>query len=67
MMSSTAPPIETLARLRSAIGAVRGSASAVLPFGIEAVDTRLTGGGLVLGGLHETSSATPTLTAKLDE
>ncbi len=62
MMSSTAPPIETLARLRSAIGAVRGGDGAVLPFGIEAVDTRLTGGGLALGGLHETSSATPTLT-----
>ena len=62
MMSSTAPPIETLARLRGAIGAVRSGDGAVLPFGIEAVDTRLTGGGLVLGGLHETSSTTPTLT-----
>ena len=57
MMSSTAPPLETLARLGGAIGAVRGSEGAILPFGIEAVDTRLTGGGLALGGLHETLSS----------
>ena len=61
-MSSAAPCPEALTRLRDAVGAVRGGESEVLPFGIEAMDARLTSGGLAVGGLHELTSATPTLT-----
>ena len=61
-MSVTAPRHETLALLRESIGEVRGSDAAVLPFGIDAVDGRLAEGGLMLGGLHEVSPATPSLT-----
>ncbi|MFS0772984.1 ImuA family protein [Sphingomonas sp. 1P08PE] len=43
------------------MGEVRGADTAVLPFGIDALDDRLAEGGLVLGGLHEVSAATPTL------
>nr|WP_239474932.1 protein ImuA [Sphingomonas sp. BT552] len=44
------------------MGEMRGGETAVLPFGIDALDKRLAEGGLVLGGLHEVSAATPTLT-----
>jgi protein ImuA len=44
------------------MGEVRGAETAVLTFGIDALDERLAEGGLVLSGLHEVSAATPTLT-----
>jgi protein ImuA len=62
MMSGTAHHPEALARLRESIGAVREDDGAVLPFGIAEMDERLADGGLMLGGLHEVSAATPTLT-----
>ena len=44
-----------LARLRQQIERLEGSrtAAGVLPFGIAAIDSRLPGGGLALGALHE--------------
>jgi protein ImuA len=53
---------DALARLRESMGEVRGAETAVLPFGVDALDDRLAEGGLALGGLHEVSAATPTLT-----
>ncbi|MEN2747303.1 protein ImuA [Sphingomonas sp. T9W2] len=44
------------------MGSVRDGEGEVLPFGIAAMDARLTSGGLAVGGLHELTSATPTLT-----
>ncbi len=61
-MSANPQPDDALARLREELGAVRAPKLAVLPFGIDAIDTRLAEGGLVLGGLHEVLPATPTLT-----
>ncbi len=61
-MSATAPSAQILARLRDAIGDVRVCQTDVLPFEIEAFDTRLTDGGLALNGLHEVTSTTPSLT-----
>lgn len=61
-MSSFPTSVEELTRLRDAVGAAHGVGGAALPFGIATMDARLTGGGLMLGGLHELSSATPTLT-----
>jgi protein ImuA len=52
---------DALALLRESMGEVREADTAVLPFGIDALDERLAEGGLVLGGLHEVSAATPTL------
>jgi protein ImuA len=61
-MSTNLQRHDALALLRESMGEVRGAKTAVLPFGIEALDERLAEGGLVLGGLHEVSAATPTLT-----
>jgi protein ImuA len=62
MMSASPSRHDALTLLRESIGDVRGGASAVLPFGIGALDERIAEGGLALGGLHEISPATPTLT-----
>ncbi len=61
-MSSVPAPAQKIARLRDAVGAARGVEGGILPFEIATMDARLTGGGLMLGGLHELASATPTLT-----
>jgi protein ImuA len=52
---------EAEALLRERGDGVRADETAVLPFGIAAMDARLAAGGLALGGLHEVSPATPTL------
>ncbi|KAB0676298.1 ImuA family protein [Aureimonas leprariae] len=54
-MPSPAIPL-TLAELRERVLRLEGRASrtrAALPFGVEAIDRRLPGGGLALGSLHE--------------
>ncbi len=61
-MSTDPQRHDVLAILRESMGEVRGAETVVLPFGIDALDERLAEGGLVLGGLHEVSAATPTLT-----
>lgn len=50
-----------LAELKARIAVPVASGAPLLPFGIEAMDTRLGGGGLDGGGLHEISAASPTL------
>ena len=54
-----------LAALREEVRAIENAGRAAdthcLPFGIEAVDRRLAGGGLVVAGLHEAAPATPAL------
>lgn len=61
-MSANLQRHDALALLRESMRDVRGAETAVLPFGIDALDERLAEGGLALGGLHEVSAATPTLT-----
>jgi protein ImuA len=54
MSASVQPP--AVLRLREQIQRLEGvplRARTVLPFGIEAIDSRLPGGGLALGALHE--------------
>src|ERR1019366_9110661 len=54
-MSASSPPPAVL-RLREQIQCLKGvppRARSVLPFGIETIDSRLPGGGLALGALHE--------------
>ncbi len=53
---------ELIARLRTGAGASRADDREILPFGISEIDARLAAGGLVLGGLHEISPASSTLT-----
>ena len=59
------PAVERIAVLRAEIAALaesaRGGARAVLPFGLEAIDRRLAGGGLAVDALHEVAGATPGL------
>ncbi|MBX3565902.1 MAG: protein ImuA [Sphingomonas sp.] len=50
-----------LAELKARIALPVASGAPLLPFGIETIDTRLGGGGLDGGGLHEISAASPTL------
>ena len=50
-----------LAELKARIAVPVASGAPLLPFGIEAIDTRLGGGGLNGGGLHEVAAASPTL------
>lgn len=56
---------EMLAALRGEVGAITaardGSVRPVLPFGIEAIDCRLAGGGLAEGALHEIAGNGPGL------
>src|ERR1700677_2245883 len=55
MSASVQPP--AVLRLREQIQCLEGAQlrarTVVLPFGIEAIDSRLPGGGLALGALHE--------------
>ena len=63
-MPTTDPTPTTIASLRTRIATIerQGSArsrSAVLPFGIDAIDRHLPGGGLCLGAVHELHAAGP--------
>ena len=56
MSHRVASPRPTLAELRARIARLEGGATgahAALPFGLGAIDSRLPGGGLALGSLHE--------------
>lgn len=53
---------ELIARLREGAGASCAHDQGILPFGIGEMDSRLAAGGLALGGLHEVSPASSTLT-----
>ena len=61
------PPVtcpSVLESLRATLRAIEGDGHrrrAVLPFGAEAIDSRLTDGGLRLDALHEVAAATPAL------
>ncbi|NYT40987.1 protein ImuA [Sphingomonas sp. R-74633] len=50
-----------LAELKARIAMPVASSAPLLPFGVEAIDARLGGGGLDGGGLHEVAAASPTL------
>lgn len=50
-----------LAELKARIAVPVTSGAPLLPFGIEAIDSRLAHGGLDGGGLHEIAAASPTL------
>lgn len=50
-----------LAELKARIAAPEASEARLLPFGIEALDSRLASGGIDGGGLHEIAAASPTL------
>lgn len=50
-----------LAELKARIAVPVAIGAPLLPFGIDAIDIRLGGGGLDGGGLHEVSAASPTL------
>ena len=63
-MSAVSPSrSERLAALRAEVRAIESSATAgpreCLPFGIEAIDSRLAGGGVATGALHEISGGRP--------
>jgi protein ImuA len=60
-MPPTIARAERLAALREQVRALESSAEArdCLPFGVDAVDSRLAGGGLALGALHEAAGARP--------
>ncbi len=62
-MSPPSIPSARLAALRAEIRTIEGFASpgegGVLPFGIEAVDARLAGGGLAAAALHDVAAASP--------
>jgi protein ImuA len=60
-MSTEARRHHAMALLRESIGEARANDSAILPFGIDALDGRLADGGLALGGLHEVTAATTAL------
>jgi protein ImuA len=51
-----------LAELKALVSAAAsGSGAKVMPFGVGALDERLAGGGLLLGGLHDVAAASPAL------
>ena len=56
---------ERIAALRAEVRAIEtagaGRARACLPFGVDALDARLAGGGLAIGALHEISGTKPVL------
>ncbi len=62
-MSASCPEGARLAALRAQVRAIesagRAAGQSVLPFGLEAVDARLAGGGLPLAALHEAAAASP--------
>ena len=56
-----APSPVDLAALRASVDIRSARPSAVLPFGVEAIDNRLAAGGLALGGLHEATGRNTSL------
>ena len=64
-MQTSPARFERLAALRAEVRAILCSGSerseALLPFGIEAIDRRLAGGGLAAAALHEVAGAAPGL------
>ncbi|HEY0111793.1 MAG TPA: protein ImuA [Allosphingosinicella sp.] len=62
-MSSTPARAERLAALRAQVRALEsaggGEGRLCLPFGVEAIDARLAGGGLAVGALHEAAGDRP--------
>ena len=64
-MLSASPCSDRLAALRAEVRALESSGAArsgaVLPFGIDAVDSRLAGGGLAAAALHEAAGDRPSL------
>ena len=64
-MQQTSPRDARLAALREEVreieSAGRAAGRSCLPFGLEAVDGRLAGGGLAIAALHEAAPATPAL------
>lgn len=64
-MSPPSIQTEHIAALRAEIRTIEGFAlpgqNGVLPFGIEAVDTRLAGGGLAVAAMHDVAAASPAL------
>jgi len=64
-MQTSPARIQRLAALRAEVRAIECSGSArfeaFLPFGIEAIDRRLAGGGLAAAALHEVAGAAPGL------
>ncbi len=64
-MQATSSRDARLAALREQVrdieSAGRAAGRAVLPFGLDAVDLRLAGGGLAIGALHEAAPASPAL------
>ena len=64
-MSISPARSERLAALRAEVRAIEvaggGAAREVLPFGVEAIDRRLAGGGLAIPALHEAAGAAPGL------
>lgn len=61
MMPAALRRQEAEALLRECSDRARADDTAILPFGIEAMDGRLAAGGLALNGLHEVSPASSTL------
>src|SRR5687767_14530042 len=64
-MPATPSPNARLAALREAVRAIehegRAADGAALPFGLDAVDSRLADGGLAVAALHEAAPASPAL------
>jgi protein ImuA len=62
-MSANPARIERLAALRNEVRAIEsadlGAGGEWLPFGVEALDSRLAGGGLAVAALHEAAAAGP--------
>ncbi len=59
--SSETDRARLLAELKARIAMPVATGAPLLPFGIDAIDTRLAHGGLDGGGLHEIAAASPTL------
>jgi protein ImuA len=63
-MNPSAPFAEKLAALRAEVRAIESAGRAggeCLPFGIDSLDSRLAGGGLAVGALHEAAAERPGL------
>jgi len=62
-MPLTAPRADRLSALRAEVRAIEAARAAdnggALPFGIDAIDRRLAGGGLAMAALHEVAGARP--------
>ena len=64
-MNATSPRDARLAALREEVRTIESAGRAagrlVMPFGLDPVDSRLAGGGLAVGALHEAAPASPAL------